>query len=548
MDVTYNEVNDIAKTLPIGYYAKRRVPVFVDENVKVSTYNVDTDEIHFSYPQIAYGLKNAIDGGEYTKETAIRSMLYHELSHAILSPRLCHRFNADSRIFNIFEDERIETLLANYYLDTNFKKTILYVNGGTIPTPKNAIEGFFNLLRFRMYGDTEFAKRVDEIIEKYADVNGNSCSRGYCAQKVCKYGREVMDLFTDFKKAFDNGELPFSKEEAEKNEQEFAGKNNSNGDSEQDVEKREKSLNKDGQGKGEQDGQNGQNGQNRQGKGEQDGQGKSEQDGQGKSEQDGQEESDGQGKTDTVSHSTKAGGKGASRGKPFNAEEILKNCGLNTLHNAKLTNSLETIISNFNKRNNSGSGCTGYSGVFNPRNVRNEEFRYFDRRISAGGNNKYGSLHLNLFIDNSGSFSENKDAANCLINSLIDVEKRNSNFTFDVIRCGDGLEDTTKETRYIKADEGTSAGYTEVITHMKKHLKKGAFVYNIVMYDGECRQEKHKNCFLGWDRKNVTIIDTGENDRYLKDLKCARIRIVEYGKLVSTLGDEVVQTLQIAFR
>ena len=546
MQTNFEEVNTIAQTLPIGYYAKRRVPVCVDKDSPVSFYDVDKDTIHFSYPQVKEGIENAVDGEDYTKDTAIRSMLYHELSHALLTPRLCgHVFKTkeEGMIFNIFEDERIETLLNDYYLNTNFKKSVLYTNGGKIIEPQNEYEAFFNLVRFRMYGDTEFAKRVDEIIEKYAHINGNSCTRGYCEHLACAYIREILSLFNDFKTAYQNNDdnLSFSQDEANEIEQEIGGVSNSSGQDEQDIEERENGQ--DGNGQGGQDGQDGQDGNGQDG---QDGNGQDGQDGQDGNGQDGQD-GNGQDHRNHCPNRKLVGGRGQGRVKPFNAEEILSNCGFNTLHDHKLTYSLETIISNFNKRNNSGSGCTGYSGIFNPRNTRNEDYRFFDRRLNASGNNKYGSLHLNLFIDNSGSFDNNKDAANTLINSLEEIERRNHNFTFDVILCGDGLTDTKKENRHILANEGTSAEYEEVRDFMKSHLKKNAFVYNIVMYDGGC-WTGNRNAFLAWDRNNVTIIDTGANNSKLKDLKCARIRIVGYNKLVTTLGDEVVQTLQIAFR
>ena len=75
---------------------------------------------------------------------------------------------------------------------------------------------------------------------------------------------------------------------------------------------------------------------------------------------------------------------------------------LNAYRDSQTTEMLKAIINTFNKKTNSGNGCTGYSGVFNPRNIRNNDYKYFDRNINAKGNNKYGKFHLNLFIDESG--------------------------------------------------------------------------------------------------------------------------------------------------
>ena len=58
-------------------------------------------------------------------------MLYHELSHVILTPRTIFvRRNEEERdIINIFEDERIETLLQKFYIKVDFKDFVKQFNG-----------------------------------------------------------------------------------------------------------------------------------------------------------------------------------------------------------------------------------------------------------------------------------------------------------------------------------------------------------------------------------------------------------------------------------
>ena len=219
-------------------------------------------------------------------------------------------------------------------------------------------------------------------------------------------------------------------------------------------------------------------------------------------------------------------------------------------HDNALTAELDAIISSFNKKNSSGSGCTSYSGVFNPRNVAREDYRYFDKKTSARGNNTYGTFHLNLVIDNSGSFSMLQDSANTLINSLVDIERKNSNFTFDVIFSNVGLLESTKDNRYVIASGGNALNYNEVLSVMNKHKKKNAYVYNIVMHDGwtEAQSRGSKNAFLAWNTSNTTIIDTGDNEDYLKGLKSAKVIITPYDDLVKTLGHQVASILRTAFR
>lgn len=496
MKVTYDEVKDTLYGLPISYYANRRVMVFLDRGIPTAYYDSQKDEIHFSFELIEEALKNAGEDETYTKEVAVRTVLYHELSHAVLTPSLpVNFFNhyCPHEIFNIFEDERIETILKDFYLDTNFKKNLLYINSGEAKKPKSPTEAFYLLVRFRGYQGTSYAKEVDEIIERYKGINSNT-RQWNCTD----YLYAIKDLYDRFTKAFKKKSLPQMtneemKEIADKINQEASGAGNNN----QDFEERNPFDNN----------------ENQEGA-----------------------EGEGEGKA-----------KGAELGTSTGALAFRET--VNKFIDSKLTASLQSVIDTYNHKNNHGNGTTGYSGVFNPRNVARKDYRYFDRRISANGNNKFGSLHLNLYVDNSGSFDGMKDKANTLIRSLLDVEKKNRNFTFDVILSDNGLEDTTKDKCFVRAEGSNHLTYKMVNTNMKKHIKKDAYVYNIVMHDGETgNYSRDDNPFKAWDRNNVSIIDTGDNDHYLKELKSAKVIYVPYSNLVKSLGDEVIKILQVAFR
>lgn len=520
MKVTYDEVKDTLYGLPISYYANRRVAVFLDRGIPTAYYNPQKDEIHFSFELIEEALKNAGEDETYTKEVAVRTVLYHELSHAVLTPNIpsqCFDWYCPHDVFNIFEDERIETILKDFYLDTNFKKNLLYINGGEIKNPTSPMEAFYLLVRFRGYQGTSYAKKVDEIIEKYKWINSNT--HGWDNQD---YLIKVRNLYDDFTKAFKKNSLPQMTEEemkeiADKINQEASGVGNNN----QDFEERNPFDNNENQ-------------EGAEGEGE------------GAEGIEGMEGAEGA-ESETKKSIPCVGKKSAKLGTPTGALAFRE--AINNFIDSKLTASLQSVIDTYNHKNNHGNGTTGYSGVFNPRNVARKDYRYFDRRISANGNNKFGSLHLNLYVDNSGSFDGMKDKANTLIRSLLDVEKKNRNFTFDVILSDNGLEDTTKDKCFVRAEGGNHLTYKMVNENMKKHIKKDAYVYNIVMHDGETgNHDRDDNPFKAWDRNNVSIIDTGDNDYYLKEMKSAKVHYVPYEDLVKSLGDEVIKILQVAFR
>ena len=174
MDINFAETKAIADTLPIGLYAKRRIPVSMSDKESTSYYNPISDEIVISYPIIKQGLEKAVEDTSF-KETAVRSMEYHEVSHAILTP---NNLPMPDHI-NVFEDERIETILGDYYMDVDFKKQVLLVNGYTskseIKAPSSPFEYFYQIVRFGI-GDKALVDEATRIIKKYSHITRNNNS------------------------------------------------------------------------------------------------------------------------------------------------------------------------------------------------------------------------------------------------------------------------------------------------------------------------------------------------------------------------------------
>lgn len=102
-------------------------------------------------------------------------MLYHEVSHAILTPQRVTKFYW-SDIMNVFEDERIETLLKDFYMDVDFKKQVFAINGikseADIKTPKNGWEYFYNVVRFR-HGEKEDLETVNDLIKNFGYITNS---------------------------------------------------------------------------------------------------------------------------------------------------------------------------------------------------------------------------------------------------------------------------------------------------------------------------------------------------------------------------------------
>ena len=133
MNVTYSLVNNILSTLPIGYYLKRGVEVTLSETSMDSYFDSLNDKVVISYPTLATTF-NACET-ENDIEKMVRCLLYHEISHAMLTPKNIHLTD----VRNIFEDERIETICRNYYLDVDFASFVKRINNFNGELPKSDI-------------------------------------------------------------------------------------------------------------------------------------------------------------------------------------------------------------------------------------------------------------------------------------------------------------------------------------------------------------------------------------------------------------------------
>ena len=143
--------------------------------------------------------------------------------------------------------------------------------------------------------------------------------------------------------------------------------------------------------------------------------------------------------------------------------------------NEEVYKTLEAIINQFNKKNNTGNnGISSYSGILSPRNFLRDDYRYFDKKIGINGNNKFGTLHLNLMLDDSGSYRSNDDATNEIIQALINLEKTNSNFTFDVYFVAEDYRKAkTNAEKYIHSSSGNIL--TDELFDMVRNAQKPNF-------------------------------------------------------------------------
>ena len=212
----------------------------------------------------------------------------------------------------------------------------------------------------------------------------------------------------------------------------------------------------------------------------------------------------------------------------------------------------ETIINNFKKKNSGGSGINAYSGVFNPRAVARKDYRYFERSMSVQGNNKFGSCHLNLFIDCSGSFCDNVKLTNGILAVLSNIERKNHNFSMDVVFINHQL----KICKSVRERQMTAWGGNSIPENMKNIIlemqKPQTCNYNIILFDGDAVCNDYRNQtdavkrFRAFDMKQTTLITDPDNEQYMNP-PFSSTKVVVTQQYTKELIRHITNALMIAF-
>ncbi len=500
MELNKNELQNIADMLPIGYYAKARVSIEIDENADTSYFIPTNRKIFVSLKGVNSSLSGVSANTPDEAEKAVRAHLYHELSHAILTPKGMNNNDA----INVFEDERIETLLDGFYHNVDFKANIKSLcNFDPNHIPQNAFEKFFYACRFRI-GKQKWLDEIEQIIQKHKNLNWNS------------------DYYWDYLSDIDNLYQKITSEKVSKQDwqkmideamQKMQGKSGENADIPDEYTSMGNSDEQaDGEGNGE---------------------------GEGKPKPADKDEN-GEGGNE------KSTDKGS--GQSDEMSELMESIFSN-IRDENLYQALDDILQNFAKKNKGGSAMQTYSGVFNPRNCVRDDYRFFDRKSGLRGSNPFGSLHLNLFIDDSGSFDRNKDAANKIIATMIDLSKKYSFFSVDFALCGDRVKKVDHDHAMVRANDGTHV-QTEAISIVKKMQKANTFNYNIVLYDGwaSFTRSEMKHEFEPWDMSNTTFILDPSCERAGNAKRIQNGKVIISRDYLGDLSKNILDTLSRAFR
>ena len=492
MELRKSQVDQILKTLPISYYAFRKIQVTLTDD-DTSYYSPTVDEIHISFTQLQQACKSLSE--DENLESNIRCLLYHEISHAIMTPTKLDITD----VVNVFEDERIETIFADYYHDTDFKAFCKLVNhyDGKI-TATTAFQLYYQIVRFRQ-GPRQFTEQVNSIIDSYKDLTRQSSH--YLATR---YTNRIYQFYNDIVRYFNSEQYTAYKNSLEKNDDTSSciindKLSNTDTDSTDDID--DTLTPKDD--------------------------------------------------ADTINDIVNA--KSTIRRPMSDTMRTLAiRESLREMQSAALDEKLKIILQSYNSAtHHNGSAINAYSGVFNPRSVIRDDYKYFVQQNRLGHVKQFSKLHLNLFIDCSGSFIRSDGCINTLLHSLIKIERQSTDFSFDMVACGMGQKILEKSKR-IQSSEGGNMLTNDIYEQVRKLQLPGTTNINIVCFDGyACSDTNAANPsnvqetrFKAFDKDNCVIISSVDNEYAIKNANVTHAKVIYTNNYSTELINNVLLALK----
>ena len=500
--VEFKQAKQILDTLPISFYLKRKIKAELKDE-DTSYCDIYNDEIVVGFKQFANANISETDA-----ESDIRCLLYHEVSHALLTPTklfdtvLRYHGDAARRIMNIFEDERIETICKNYYYGVNFKEFCKKLNRDSYGKIDSVDTFFYSIVRFD-YGPKDLVNEKLDLVKTFAHLNKNSdfydCDN---------YVDDILNFYHKVEKAFNQQQNNTQQSKQPQQSQQSQQTSNSNlenkvtpSNSEEENKTDETSTETDASNDIDEHHQN--------------------------SEDDDQ----------------------FSKAIATAVEEFNKK--MDSMHNPKMMAELSEIIhkkTTMNKQN--GSAINAYSGVFDARSVARNDYKYFVKQNRLGNVKRFAKLKMNLFIDCSGSFSDSEKVVNQMLFNLDKLEKLDSDFSFDLIRMSTTASIAKKNDRYIHCSGCNDIKY-EIYNIYRKVSAVNSNNINIVLFDGDAfsycdykTKDNHRKNFGAFNHENCIIISDSYNERCIRQYAPKAKTTILTGDYASNLIETVFKQLK----
>lgn len=560
MAITFPVVKTIFDTLPTGYYLGRRITTILDEHSANSYYNVADDKLIISAPMIIDAC-SSID--PKNSEEVIRGLLYHEVSHVLLTGETPARYiNSRNRMpFNILEDERIETILKDFYMNVNFRKNVFILNkfDGTTQ-PKTADQAFYYLVRYHI-GDEEWIEKLFDLINNYKNLN--AASAGWAWDD---YISDCVRFYNEFIKWYNSQPKQDVPETGESNESQDSNESDDSNETDDEYDDTDDSDN-DGNASIDNDSiENDQEDANESSDGTTtsgDSDTPSENESQSQTQGDisassnnnhGISNDTASGDSETTEDSSEPQDiyekladetKETTDTYDTQIEKAIRNV-FNRYEDTKLQKDISRILEMAQKKKGMFEGAKhGYSGKIDPKAMMNrnarDSFKWWTKHSVGGNLNGIAKTHFNLFIDSSGSMDHNETKINTLLRALSKI--KSSTFDFDVITIDTVITEWDK-MRVYKADGGTDLN-NDIAPIIRKHQKPNCNTFNIVVFDGEAHDpcDKAEEPFRHFDTPNTILVVDSWNESFISDISKAR-KVVVQGNYAENFISEILNLLE----
>lgn len=608
MKVTFNELDKLYRGLSVGYYLGRAIKHTLSETSEKTYYDPMSDMIVVSYPM----LKQAIERvkGDKIQYSVLRGLFYHELSHAILTPKtLCTmpQWTKHHDILNTFEDERIETLLSNYFLDVNFRRNIIIIfnyKGEEATTP---FEAFYNLVRYHK-GEQVWLDRLTALICKYkrltVQTTDTDLLNQYCDDVLAFY-RDFTGKWEEQQEQQKNNQQSNEQEQNEDNNQSDSNSSSNNSSDEQNEE------NEDNQGSSSndsteddtedtEDNTEGSNGSSEEDDTEENEEGSEGSSNDSEDTQDGEDEED-KNKGSNSSSDDEKDGDGddtASNGgsddiedckddeecegldpevedaiasvKELNIDDItlediksIMQDAIENLFNQYYDPALETrlrkiIDMKLRKEMQRDGAINAYSGRLDPRSFGRKDWRIWLTDADRGCVRQFNTIHLICLIDSSGSMSGNDYKVNVFIRTLDRVAKDYPKFTFDIIQVDEQVIEwkdhnqkySHRNTCNTLSFEDKQGAKYDLISVIRRHTKPQTNNYIVALFDGDFHSASYDKFKIVSAKDPIrkidgvnTIIVTNEANRKYIEASCNRARVKYCSNYVKEFQNTVCSLL-----
>lgn len=535
MVLTKKDLEEVLKTLPIGFYLGKGIDVVIDEYADTSYFN-ESGEIHISSKAINKSFSTDFKEHEIDDklEILIRDTLYHEINHVIMTDiskmaEYASYCSIPWDVVNIIEDARVNLALQGYYLKVDFDWGKRALNDHWEPEkPTSAMDLLYQATIFKEYmlDDPELNEALRVLVDGcmyFAEVSYNIQNTVRWLDTYFKRIRELWDFClkqfpedgkitppTDGDKPVDDGEPVDG----------IDGKTTAPAKPKE--------------------GEDPKDGKSKEGK-------------------------------------TPKGGTHEESPKELSPEEREKMSEtvkklVDSIKKESIDTDLLEIVHRqlAMKEKRLGSGRGGYyshSGKFDYNRIKKDTQKRYDwfKKESNRFGDQFAGTKLNLFIDVSGSFYRSQDTINRIIRALVELEKIDPSFSIDVITIGERNTLLEKRHRSIHC-AGGNVLYPDIFDIYKKvNLDPTKMCYNIVCFDGDAlsmdvtpenSQERRwyrlgyaelaKN-FRVWNNSNCYIITNKYNLRYT-DLHIDRGHVIATKNYAEELRDAIIRCLKVMIK